>query len=150
MVTIETPAEITMAEGKDLVIKAIEIENYRYERYGVPFCLVALSTENPKHFDYIKGYLRMTDIFIPLSDNCACIALASTEIDEAVKMGSNFIRDHATLDQQNRVYFGVTSVKHDHFNYDIVSRALYSLEKAKEQNISTVEDDNILESMKGL
>jgi len=148
MVATQTAAKITLAEGKEQVIKAIEIENYRYERYGVPFCLVSLSTENPKHFDYIKEYLRMTDIFIPLSENCACIALASTEIDEAVKMGSNFIRDHATLDQQNRIYFGVTSVKHDHLNYDIVSRAFYSLEKAREQNISTVEDDNILESMK--
>jgi hypothetical protein len=148
MVATQTPAKITLAEGKEQVMKAIEIENYRYERYEVPFCLVALSTENPKHFEYIKRYLRMTDIFIPLSDNCACIALASTEIDEAVKMGSNFIRDHATLDQQNRIYFGVTSVKHDHLNYDIVSRAFYSLEKAREQNISTVEDDNILESMK--
>lgn len=148
MVPTQTAANLALQEGREDVFKAIDIEMYRYERYGVPFCLVALSTENPKHFESIKHYLRKTDIFIPMSDNCACIALASTEIDEAVKMGSNFIRDHATLDQQNRVYFGVTSVKHDHLNYDIVSRAFYSLEKAKEQNISTVEDDNILESIK--
>lgn len=148
MVPTQTAAKITLNEVKDDVFKAIDIEMYRYERYGVPFCLVALSTENPGHFESIKGYLRKTDILIPLSEKCACIALASTEIDEAVKMGSNFIRDHATLDQQNRVYFGVTSVKHDHLNYDIVSRAFYSLEKAREQNISAVEDDNILESMK--
>lgn len=148
MVLTKTPANVTLNEGKEYVSKAIDIEMYRYERYGVPFCLVALSTENAKHFEHIKRYLRKTDLLIPLSDKCACIALASTEIDEAVKMGSNFIRDHATLDQQNRIYFGVTSVKHDHLNYDIVSRAFYSLEKAKEQNISAVEDDNILESMK--
>ncbi len=148
MVATQTPAKVTLNEGRESVAKAIDIEMYRYERYGVPFCLVALSTENSKHFESIQHYLRKTDIFIPLSDYCACIALASTEIDEAVKMGSNFIRDHATLDQQNRIYFGVTSVKHDHLNYDIVSRAFYSLEKAREQNISTVEDDNILESMK--
>lgn len=148
MVATQTPAKVTLNEVKGEVSKAIDIEMYRYERYGIPFCLVALSTENPKHFKYLNNYLRKTDILVTLSDHCACIALASTEIDEAVKMGSNFIRDHATLDQQNRIYFGVTSVKHDHLNYDIVSRAFYSLEKAREQNISTVEDDNILESMK--
>lgn len=143
------PFEMTLAQGKEQVIKAIEIEQYRYDRYRVPFCLVAVSTENSKHFKFIKRYLRKTDLFIPLSEHCACIALASTEIDEAIKMGGNFIRDHSTLDQQNRIYFGVTSVKNESSNYDIVSRAFYSLEKAKEHNISTVEDDNILESMKG-
>jgi len=149
MQAITKPFDVILAQAKEHVVKAIEIEKYRYDRYQVPFCIVAVSTENSTHFDSIKRYLRKTDIFIPLSEDLACIALASTEIDEAIKMAGNIIRDHATLDQKNRIYFGVTSVKHEYSNYDIVSRAFYSLEKAKEHNISTVEDDNILESIKG-
>jgi len=48
------------------------------------------------------------------------------------------------------MFIDVTSVNHTPNNYDIVPRAFYSLQKAKEQNISTAEDDNILENMKVL
>jgi len=148
MYTTTTPTKMSLLKGKDLVLKAISKENYRYDRYNIPFCLAAINTENTKHFDYMKRYIRKTDILIPLSENCACIALASTEIPDAIKMGENFIKDHATLGDNNRIYIGVTSVKHTHHNYDIVSRAFYTLDKAREQNISAVEDDNILENMK--
>jgi len=148
MHTTTTPTKISLLRGKDQVMKAISNETYRFERYAVPFCLAAISTENTKHFEYIKRYIRKTDILIPLSENCACVALASTEISDAIKMGENFIRDHGTLGENNRIFIGVTSVKHSHHNYDIVSRAFYTLDKAREQNISAVEDDNILENMK--
>jgi len=150
MNTITTPAKMSLLKGKDQVLDAISIENYRYERYKVPFCLAAISTENVKHFEYIRKYIRKTDILISLSEHCACIALASTEIQDAIKMSENFIRNHATLGNDNRIFIGVTSVKHTHHNYDIVTRAFYSLDKAKEQNISAVEDDNILENMKAI
>ncbi len=143
-----TPTEISLLQGKEKILKAISRESYLYERYKIPFCLAAINTENSKHFDTIKDYIRKTDILIPLSDNYACVALASTEITGAIKMCENFIRDHATLDQHNRIFIGVTSAEHEHINYDIVSRAFYTLEKAKENNISTVEDDNILKNLK--
>ena len=148
MYTTTTPTKMNLLKGKDQVLEAISKENYRFERYSVPFCLAAINTENTKHFDFIRRYIRQTDILIPLSENCACVALASTEISDAIKMGENFIKDHASLGDNNRIYIGVTSVKHTHHNYDIVSRAFYTLDKAREQNISTVEDDNILENMK--
>lgn len=140
--------KMSVLKDKEQVLEAILNETYRFERYRVPFCLVAINTENIKHFDYIKRYIRKTDILIPLSEYCACVALASTEISDAIKMGENFIRDHASLGEKNRIYIGVTSVKHTHYNYDIVSRAFYTLDKAREQNISAVEDDSILENMK--
>jgi len=148
MHTITSPTKMSLLEEKEKVLAAISQEAYRYERYQVPFCLAAINTENTRHFDYIKKYIRQTDILIPLNDHCSCIALASTEIGDAIKMGENFIRDHATLGVDNSIFIGVTSVKHTHLNYDIVSRAFYALDKAREQNISTVEDDNILENMK--
>ena len=144
MYTITTPSEVNLLQGKEKILNAIENESYRYDRYKVPFCLAAINTENIKHFKYMKRYIRKTDILIPVSDSCACIALASTEISDAIKMGENFIRDHATLGDNNRIFIGVTSVKHTHYNYDIVSRAFYTLDKAREQNVSAVEDDNIL------
>lgn len=139
---------MNLMKGKSLILKALEQEHYRFERYSVPFCLAAISTENSEHFNSISRNLRKTDILIPLSDTCACVALASTEINDAVKMGENFIKEHDTLNNRNRIYIGVTSVKHNHLSYDIVSRAFYSLDKARENNISTVEDDNIFESIK--
>ena len=148
MYTTTTPTKMSLLQGKEQVLNAIANESYRYERYRVPFCLAAINTENTKHFEYISQYIRKTDILIPLSDSCACVALASTEIADAIKMGENFIRDHASLGENNRIFIGVTSVKHTHYNYDIVSRAFYTLDKAREQNISAVEDDNILENMK--
>jgi len=135
-------------QNKGRIVEALEKESYRFERYSVPFCLAAISTENSEHFSAISRTLRKTDILISLSDTCACVALASTEIDDAIKMGENFIREHDTLNNKNRIYIGVTSVKHQHLHYDIVSRAFYALDKARENNISTVEDDNILESTK--
>jgi len=143
-----TPSTMNLMKGKEQILKALEQEHYRFERYSIPFCLAAINTENGEHFDSITRSLRKTDILIPLSETCACVALASTEIDAAVKMGENFIREHDTLNNKNRIYIGVTSVKHNHLNYDIVSRAFYTLDKARENNISTVEDDNILESLK--
>ena len=147
MHTITTPTRIHLIQGKEQVLEAISGENYRYDRYKVPFCLAAINTENSKHFELMKQYIRKTDILIPISENYACVALASTEIGDAIKMGENFIRDHATLDQHNRIFIGVTSVKHEHSNYDIVSRAFYTLDKARENNISVVEDDNILKNV---
>ncbi len=148
MHTIFTPTKKSLLKGKDRVLEAISSESYRYDRYKVPFCLAAINTENRSHLENIKKYIRKTDILIPISDTCACVALASTEIQDAVKMGENFIRDHVTHGENNRIYIGVTSVKHNHYNYDIVSRAFYTLDKAREQNISSVEDDNVLENMK--
>lgn len=146
MHTVRTPTEISMIECKELVLKVLSNETYRYERYRVPFCLAVISSENSRHFDHLRNSLRKTDIVIPLNDNCTCVVLASTEIDDAIKMGENFIREHDTMDNYNKIYIGITSVKHKESNYDIVSRVFYSLEKAKENNISTVEDDNILNS----
>ncbi len=139
-----TPASKSLIQGKSRIIQALDQETYRFERYHVPFCLAAISTQNSKHLQSIRRNLRKTDILIPLSKNCACIALASTEIDDAIKMGENFIREHDTFNSHNRIYIGVTSVKHTQSNYDIVSRAFYALDKAQESNISTVEDDYIL------
>lgn len=129
MQTITSPTQMSLLQGKEQVLNAIENESYRYERYKVPFCLAAINTENTKHFDCIKRYIRKTDILIPINDSYACVALASTDIADAIKMGENFIRDHATLGENNRVFIGVTSVKHTDNNYDIVSRAFYTLEK---------------------
>ncbi len=143
-----TPSTMSLMQGKTKILKALEHEHYRFERYAVPFCLAAISAENKEYFKSITRSLRKTDILIPVSETCACIALASTDIDDAIKMGENFIREHETFSLQNRIYIGVTSVKHTHINYDIVSRAFFTLDKACENNISTVEDDNILESIK--
>jgi len=147
MHTTTTPTREHLLHDKDQVKKAISEEEYRYKRYDIPFCLLAINTENSSHYDLLENYVRKTDIVIPLSENYACIVLASTEIADAIKMGENFIRDHATLDQHNRIFMGVTSVRNEESNYDIVSRAFYTLDKARENNISVVEDDNILERL---
>ena len=139
-----TPTSVSLMQGKSRIMKALDTETYRFERYQVPFCLAAISTQNTEHLKNIRRQLRKTDILIPISGNCAVVALASTEIDDAIKMGENFIREHDTFNPNNRIYVGVTSVKHTQYNYDIVSRAFYALDKAQESNISTVEDDNIL------
>ena len=143
-----SPSTKSMMQGKSKILKALEKEHYRFERYSIPFCLAAISTENEEHFRSITRNLRKTDILISISETCACVALASTDIHDAIKMGENFIRENDTFNSQNRIYIGVTSVKHNYINYDIVSRAFYTLDKARENNISTVEDDNILESIK--
>jgi len=148
MHTMMTPTSKSLLQSKSKVMRALDVESYRFERYDVPYCLAAISTQNSEHLKAIRKNLRKTDILIPLSGNCACVALCSTEIDDAIKMSENFIREHENFHPLNRIYIGVTSVKHTHYNYDIVSRAFYALDKAQESNISTVEDDNILGSMK--
>ena len=150
MYTTTTPIRISLLQGKAQIEEAISNEKYRYDRYKVPFCLVAINTEDVKHFDHIKHYIRETDILISLSEHCSCVVLASTEISDAIKMGENFVRDHASMGENNRIYIGVTSIKHTHYNYDIVSRAFYTLDKASEQNISTVEDDYILKNRQAI
>ena len=65
-----------------------------------------------------------------------------------IKRGEAFIREYPTLGDNKRICIGVTRVKYSHHNYDIVSRAIYTLDKVKEQNVSAIKDDNILENMK--
>jgi hypothetical protein len=144
MQIIRTPTETSMLQYKEQVLEALSDENYRYDRYRVPFCLAVICSEKSSHFDHIRGFLRTTDILVPLSDTCVCVVLASTEIADAIKMGENFIHEHDTMDGHNRIYIGVAGIKEKESNSDIVSRAFYSLQKAKESSISTLEDDNIL------
>lgn len=144
MQIIRTPTETSLLQCKAQVLEALSDENYRYDRYRVPFCLAVVSSENSSHFDHVRDFLRTTDILVPLSDTCVCVVLASTEIADAIKMGENFIREHDTMDGHNRIYIGVAGIKDNSSNSDIVSRAFYALQKAKENSISTLEDDNIL------
>ncbi len=143
MQIITTPTETSMLQCKERILDALSDENYRYDRYQVPFCLAVFSSENSSHFDHIKDFLRPTDILIDLNDDYVCVILASTEIGDAVKMAENFIREHDTMDGHSRIYVGVAGIKDIEYNSDIVSRAFYALQKAKESNISTVEDDNV-------
>lgn len=142
---VRTPTETSMLQCKERVLEALSHESYRYDRYNVPFCLVAIVSENSSHFEQIEDCLRVTDRVFYLNANCVCLVLASAEIADGIKMGQNFIKKHDTMDGHNRVYIGVASIRHKESNYDIVSRAFYALQKARDNNISTLEDDNILE-----
>jgi len=133
------------AFSKKIVQEAIAQEEYRFSRYAVPFCLALLYTENENDFEELGNLIRKTDLIIKMSPKCCGIILASTEIDGAVKFCQNIVRQYSTFDQKNRIFIGVTSVRHDQSPYDIVSRAFYTLNEAKKHDISTVEDDHVLD-----
>lgn len=147
MIKLNTSLNDVFSLYKQKVTDAISDEIYRYERYGVVFSLAAVYGESETALNGLVEYMRKTDKLIKITPNYSCICFDGTDISGAIKASQNIVKNFSAADSSKKIYIGVTGAENNESNYDIVSRAFYTLNEAKKHNISTVEDDNILDSV---
>lgn len=133
--------------GKDTILQAIADKEYRYKRHGIKYSIAAVYTECGKSLCDIEKYLRKTDQIIKISPVCFCICFDVTDTAGAIKVSQNVINNFLKIDSSKKIYIGVTTAGNDDSNYDIVTRAFYTLNEAKKHNYSSVEDDSVLDHL---
>lgn len=145
MIELNSVVNSIFCSHKDKVMDSISDEEYRFTRYGIDFSLAAVYSESEEALRDLRKYLRQTDKLIELSPHCSCICFDSTKIEGAIKVSQNIIKDFSVENSVKKIYIGVTGAGHDESNYNIVTRAFYTLNEAKKHNVSTVEDDYVLD-----
>ncbi len=129
---------------KALILKNIETELYRNDRYDIPFCLALFYAEDNSYLREIGENVRITDSYFVLDQEMACIVFAHTDMNDAYKACQNIINDYGFHNPEQRLYAGVSEVERFGTDHDLIMRALYALDYAQQFPESTVENDNTI------
>lgn len=132
---------------KEAIEKKLEIELFRFREFGAPFCLAVFYSELAGCFEEMAAYIHKTDLFFELEGNFACIVFAHTDLEAALKACENMLLPLERRCPNTRFYAGVTSVKSDHTDEDMVTRAFSALAFARKSRFSNVEDDSVISSV---
>ena len=136
-----------LSENRDKIEKVLDTELYRHEHFNVPFSLAVYTSDVPGYVSTLAAQIRKTDIFIALDEHYAAVVYAHADLEAGVKACQAALLSFASLHPHNRLYAGVTSVESVHTDQDIVTRAFYALNHAKQDRFSAVEDDSAISSV---
>lgn len=147
MINLNSAVGENFCSGKDMVLEAISDNEYRYKRHAIIYSIAAVYTECPDILSELEKHIRETDKVIKISPMCFCVCYDVTDTSGALKASQKLINYFSKANNTSKIYIGVTSAGSDDSNYDIVTRAFYTLNEAKKHNISTALDDSVLDSL---
>lgn len=133
-----------LSKYKALILKNIETELYRNDRYDTPFCLALFYAQDSGCLREIGENVRITDTYFMLDKEMACVVFAHSDMNDAYKACQNIINDYGYHNPDQRLYAGVSSVERFGSDQELIVRALHALSYAQKFPESTVENDNTL------
>ncbi|WP_281951387.1 hypothetical protein [Nitrosophilus kaiyonis] len=117
----------------------LEIENYKFYRYKIPFCLLIIECREKNCLHLIKAHIRKTDTSIKLNKNLYGIIFRYIDIKNGGHKAAENLIHYLEKNITTTVYGGLSCSDENMGN--IINRALFALKKAKNKNFSNIEDD---------